>query len=166
MGKAIALTLGALVLLASVSAFAHHPFSSEFDKNKPVTLSGTVTRVEWAKPHAYIYMDVKNDSGRSEKWKLEAPAPITWRSSPVQEARAAPDDGVRSGRFIKFRVKDENGAAHAHEQHIEAEENTRPCVYSEKRPRHEQALRGPKPTVANLRFHHSGPAPTPMPGAL
>jgi hypothetical protein len=60
-----------LLMLVSVAAFAHHAFSSEFDKNKPLTLNGSITKIEWAKPHAYIYMDVKNEGGKNEQWKLE-----------------------------------------------------------------------------------------------
>jgi hypothetical protein len=52
--------------------FAHHQFSSEFDRTKPLSMSGTVSEVQWTTPHTYIYLDVKNQSGKTEQWKLEA----------------------------------------------------------------------------------------------
>ncbi len=54
---------------------AHHSFAAEFDASKPVTLRGTLTRVDWVNPHGWLYMDVKNDKGEVESWAIEAGAP-------------------------------------------------------------------------------------------
>ena len=75
MRKSTISTVIAAFLLTAASAFAHHPFAAEFDHNKPVTLSGTVTRVEWVNPHVYTYLDVKDDQGRVVNWKLEMGSP-------------------------------------------------------------------------------------------
>ena len=54
---------------------AHHSFSAEFDRDKPITLTGTVTKVEWTNPHARIYIDVQDDDGKVVNWDFELGPP-------------------------------------------------------------------------------------------
>lgn len=68
--------IGAIGLAAAGSpAEAHHAFSAEFDANMPVTLKGTVTRMEWVNPHAWIHVDVEKADGSTEAWMIEGGAP-------------------------------------------------------------------------------------------
>lgn len=63
-------------LLASIAPVAgHHSFAAEYDATKPVTLKGTVTKVEWTNPHARFYIDVKDDNGTVTNWNLELASP-------------------------------------------------------------------------------------------
>jgi hypothetical protein len=64
-----------LAVLAATPLTAHHAFAAEFDANKPVKLTGTVTKVEWTNPHAWFYIDVKDDSGALTNWGLELGSP-------------------------------------------------------------------------------------------
>ena len=61
---------------AATPAWAHHAFAAEFDARKPVRLEGTVTKVEWINPHAWIHMDV-GKGGKVEKWMIEGGTPNT-----------------------------------------------------------------------------------------
>ena len=63
------------MLLAAVPVFAHHSFAAEFAANKPVTMKGSVTRMEWANPHAWLYIDVKGPDGKVVNWAVEFGAP-------------------------------------------------------------------------------------------
>lgn len=67
----LAMVLG----LAAVPAIAHHSFAAEYDAAKPISLTGTVTKVEWMNPHARFYIDVKDDSGKVTNWELELGSP-------------------------------------------------------------------------------------------
>ena len=63
------------LMAAATPAVAHHAFSAEFDADMPVTLEGTVTKMEWVNPHSWIHIDVKNDDGSVESWMIEGGAP-------------------------------------------------------------------------------------------
>ncbi len=66
---ALALPVG--LLLSVVPMMAHHSFAAEYDINKPITLTGTVTKMEWKNPHIYFYLDVKDDSGKVVNWGIQ-----------------------------------------------------------------------------------------------
>ena len=72
------LTITSVATLSAPAAervAAHHSFAAEFDANRPVKLSGTVTKMEWVNPHAWIHIDVKNEDGTVSQWMIEAGAP-------------------------------------------------------------------------------------------
>ncbi len=68
-------TFTSLVLLFPVLALAHHSYTAEFDTTKPIKLSGVLTRVEWANPHIWLYLDVKDDKGSVTNWGFSASPP-------------------------------------------------------------------------------------------
>ena len=72
------LLLYLLMLLAAFTtapAFAHHAFAAEYDIDKPITLKGILTKVEWINPHGWVYVDVKDASGKVVNWTIEFGAP-------------------------------------------------------------------------------------------
>jgi hypothetical protein len=71
----VALSILVGILAAGVPAVAHHSFSSEFDINQPVTLVGTLTKLDWVNPHGFIYLDVKSKDGKVVNWAVETGGP-------------------------------------------------------------------------------------------
>jgi hypothetical protein len=61
--------------LLCARAFGHHSFSAEYDIDKPITIKGTLTKLDWVNPHGWIYIDVKGDDGKVLNWAVEFGAP-------------------------------------------------------------------------------------------
>ena len=73
---AVVLAVGGLVL-AAVPAVAHHAFSAEFDADRPIHLEGTITKMEWINPHAWIHLRANKPDGTTEVWMVEGGTPNT-----------------------------------------------------------------------------------------
>jgi hypothetical protein len=82
---------GLVAVLITAPASSHHSFAAEFDSTKPVSLTGTVTKIEWQNPHAYLYMDVADEeTGEVDNWQIELGSPnglrrLGWRQTTVKE---------------------------------------------------------------------------------
>ena len=91
MKRRIAVVFMTIGMLASgFSLAAHHSFAAQYDRNKPITLKGAVTRMEWANPHIYFYLDVADAAGAAT-WAIEGMAPNVlyragWRKDSVKIA--------------------------------------------------------------------------------
>ena len=69
------------LLLCALPSLAHHSFAAEFDAGKTVTLRGVVSKVDWINPHIFVYVDVKDDSGKTTTWALQSLPPLFFRGS-------------------------------------------------------------------------------------
>lgn len=97
--KLAILTAAAAMLVPLAQIFAHHSFAAEYDANKPVTLTGTVTKVEWTNPHARFYVDVKDASGKVTNWNLELASPNVlkragWSRTSLKEGDSVTVEGA------------------------------------------------------------------------
>lgn len=92
-----ALVISIAVLASGVSIAAHHSFAAQYDRDKPITLKGTIIRIEWANPHIYFYVDV-SDKGGTTHWAIEGGAPSTlyragWRKDSAKVGEVVTVDG-------------------------------------------------------------------------
>ena len=69
--KTLVVAAGLGSILAAIPIAAHHSFAAQFDRNKPATLTGPVTKIEWINPHARFFMDAKNAAGKVVNWEIE-----------------------------------------------------------------------------------------------
>ncbi len=100
----VSMIFGLCVIFAPAYASSHHSFGAEFDGTKPVTLTGTVTKVEWMNPHAYLYMDVADEqTGDVTNWAIELGSPnglrrLGWQRTLVNAGDVLTIEGTL-GRF-------------------------------------------------------------------
>jgi Family of unknown function (DUF6152) len=88
-----------LTATAAHTVSAHHSFAAEFDATKPITLKGTVTKLEWANPHIWVYLDVKDAQGGLQHWQCEGGPPNTltrngWSVNSLKASDEVTIDGV------------------------------------------------------------------------
>ena len=102
--RTLSLLIAVVVLAgAARSVFGHHAFAAEFDSTKPIKLRGTVTKMEWIKPHTWIHMDVKTPNGKIERWMIEGGPPnALYRRGFTRDSLPTGADIVVEG----FRAKD------------------------------------------------------------
>jgi len=96
--------LAAFAILASSSAAvtAHHSFAAQYDANKPVTLKGIVSKVEWTNPHARFYVDVRDETGTVTNWNLELASPnVLVRNGWSRKSLMVGDEIVVEGSLAK-----------------------------------------------------------------
>jgi len=88
------------VVVYALPVLAHHSFSAVFDRERPIELTGTVTKVEWTQPHVWFYIDVERD-GKIENWGLEMGSPSGlirrgWKHNSLQVGHVVTVAGVRA----------------------------------------------------------------------
>jgi hypothetical protein len=108
--------VAAIVAFCPIAAsYGHHSFSAEFDRDKPIKVTGTVTKVEWTNPHARIYLDVQDADGKVVNWDFELGPPNGlmrqgWRRDSLREGHVVTING--------FRSKDQEHVANARSVHL------------------------------------------------
>jgi hypothetical protein len=104
----VSLAVFGLFVLA-IPAVAHHAFPAEFDVDKPVTLTGVVSKIEWINPHVYVYLDAKDSTGKTANWALESwPTGILHKSGISKEM-------IKEGTpltILAYRAKDGKNLAY------------------------------------------------------
>jgi hypothetical protein len=103
---------GLVLLLAAIPVAAHHNFAAAYDSSATLTLTGVVTKVDWSNPHVYIYLDVKDESGKVVNWGLEGYPPNILKRTGFTR------DMVKEGDTITvtgYRARENSTRAAAHQ---------------------------------------------------
>jgi len=106
----VVIGVGLFLAGGSVSLRAHHAFAAEFDANKPVHFTGTVTKMEWTNPHVWLHIDVKKPDGTVENWAFEAGTPnVLFRRGFTKESLLPGTQVVVDGYQAKNGLNRANG---------------------------------------------------------
>ena len=105
------LPAAALILLISAAPSAHHSFGAEYDDQKPITITGVVTRIDWTNPHSYVFLDVKDVRGQVVSWKCEGyPPGVLFRTGWKRNVTMKPGDTVT---IVGWRARDNSNWGHS-----------------------------------------------------
>ena len=139
LGRAARFLLATALMLGAATAIqAHHSFAAQYDSNKPVTMNGVVTKVEWTNPHVYIYVDVTDQSQKVSNWAFEMGPPhmlqkAGWKRNNLKIGEEVQVDGwlARDGsnsanarRVTRKSTGEALGAATSNSQTVGAGTNT------------------------------------------
>jgi hypothetical protein len=97
----LVVSLAGLLISAALPMLAHHSFAAEFDDNKKVMLKGPVVKVEWQNPHIWVYLDAKDENGKTVRWQCEGGPPNSltrngWTRDALKEGDQVTIDGRRA----------------------------------------------------------------------
>ena len=111
--KRAAWCLAFLLSLPPIPLLAHHSFGAEYDADKPITLTGVLTKIEWTNPHSHFFMDVKDDKGNVANWKFEGYPPVVlYRTGWKRDVTMKPGDTIT---VFGWRARDGTNWAHSRE---------------------------------------------------
>ena len=111
------ITVACLMVVAgccsAIPLLAHHSFGAEYDANKPITLTGVVTKVEWTNPHTHFYLDVPDGKGGVTNWKFEGyNLAVLYRIGWKKDISLKPGDTIT---VFGWRARDGGNWAHSRE---------------------------------------------------
>jgi len=95
------LIAASFVVAAAVPMLEHHSIAAEFDSTKTVTVTGTVTKLDWMNPHIWVYLSVKDASGKVTNWQFEGGPPNSlrrngWTKDALKEGDTVTVEGIRA----------------------------------------------------------------------